>query len=369
LDRCPQVIVGTPGRLLDHIDRGTINLNSIKMVVLDEADEMMNMGFRNDIESILRSSPKQRQTITFSATMPRDILELVGKYQKNPQIVKIGLEASPASTVEQRYFEVRSDDKLDLLVSLLNKHNPYSSIVFCNTKHRVDNITRKLRSFGYDAEGLHGDISQPKRNRVMDGFRSGRIQILVATDVASRGIDVPNLDMIFNFEIPMDERSFVHRIGRTGRAGKTGIAFSLVSERDFNSFRQIKRYTKSNFIQEQVPALGQAQPSSNGEAASLQRPAQNKIAIKLKQVLQKNSFQEHIQTVESLVTAETPPVKIAAALIEILSQKHDDRPQNRTESRSSESRSGEGRGGEGRSSRSSSSDFGPRRYSSQRRYK
>lgn len=329
LDRCPQIIVGTPGRLLDHIDRGTINLDSIKMVVLDEADEMLNMGFRNDIESILKSSPKQRQTVTFSATMPKEILDLIGKYQKSPKIVKIGAETSPASTVEQRYFEVRSEEKLRLLVNLLNKHNPYSSIVFCNTKHRVDHITRKLRNFGYYAEGLHGDISQPKRNRVMDGFRSGKIQILVATDVASRGIDIPNLDMIFNFEIPMDERSFVHRIGRTGRAGKTGIAYSLVGERDFNSFRQIKRHTKSNFIQEQLPTLGSeiTENITRPSQQSAQNPAQNKIVTRLKQVLQKNSFQDHIQTVESLVSTENPPVMIAAALIEMLSQKGEGRPQ------------------------------------------
>lgn len=326
--RGPQIIVGTPGRLIDHLNRNSFNLNSISTVILDEADEMMNMGFRPDIEKILQRTPKTRQTITFSATMPQDILDLVKKHQKNPQLVKVSDEKSTATTVEQYYFEIDHQNKLELLISLLKEHNPFLSIVFCNTKRKVDNVSAKLHKHGFTVQGIHGDISQPKRNRIMDQFRSGKIQILVATDVAARGIDVPNIDIIFNYEIPDDEKSYVHRIGRTGRAGKTGKAFSFVSDRDFYSFRNIKSYTKTNIIKQTFTPSEQFQQTEN--ILQVATPKAEKYEIKANQLISriKSTLQQdlnvHINTVESLITEENPPIKIAAALIKMLSQEQKD---------------------------------------------
>jgi len=347
LRRGPQVVVGTPGRLLDHLDRRSIDLNGITTVILDEADEMMNMGFRTDIEKILTKTPKTRQTITFSATMPRDILDLVKRHQKDPKLVQVSNEKSTATTVEQYYYEIENQNKLELLVKLLNEHNPYLAIVFCNTKRKVDNIAIKLRKYGFSVEGIHGDISQPKRNQIMDRFRAGKIQILIATDVAARGIDVPNIDIIFNYEIPDDEKSYVHRIGRTGRAGKVGKSFSFVSEYDFYSFRNIRNYTKTNVTLQHFTATESipqsATPDKAVSSATMHRPeaTANPLILKIQKALQQD-LNKHIDTVESLVSEENPPIKVAAALVKLLSQSaSSSRPQyseNRSDERSDRSR-------------------------------
>ncbi len=317
----PQIVVGTPGRLLDHINRKSIDLSTVSTVILDEADEMMNMGFRPDIEKILHKTPKSRQTITFSATMPKDILDLVKRHQKDPKLVQVSNEKAPATTVEQYYYDVENKNKLELLVKLLNEHNPYLSIVFCNTKRKVDNIAVKLRKHGFAAEGIHGDISQPKRNQIMERFRSGKIQVLIATDVAARGIDVPNIDIIFNYEIPDDEKSYVHRIGRTGRAGKVGKSFSFVSEYDFYAFRNIKTYTKTTVTQQHFTATESVEQSATTSTASVSKPAGNAHALisKIKKALEQD-LNQHINTVESLVSEENPPIRVAAALVKLLSQ-------------------------------------------------
>lgn len=321
-----QIVVGTPGRLIDHIDRKSLNLSSVSMVVLDEADEMMDMGFRGDIEKILQKTPASRQTITFAATMPRAILELIKKYQKNPELIQVSDENAAATTVEQHYFEVESNHKFFLLKTLMDQHNPYLAIVFCNTKYKVDNVANKLRRCGYHAEALHGNINQPKRNKIMNRFRAGDIQILVATDVAARGIDVPNIDIIFNFEIPNDEKSYVHRIGRTGRAGKTGLALNFVSPRDISAFRHINRCIYADMIKQQLPTLHKStEPSYTEGAKSTQKP--DKLVLMIQKALNHNSISQHIKTVESLVTTKNTPIKIAAALVSLLSEKQNNKSQ------------------------------------------
>lgn len=246
LRKRPQIIVGTPGRIIDHLERKTINFKSVKIIVLDEADEMLNMGFRTDIERILKSVNRERQTLLFSATMSRDIMQITKKYQKNPIVIKIKPKEQDLTAIDQTYFEIEGPYKVDMLMNLINKNNPKKAIVFCNTKRKVDKITKILLGTGFNAAGIHGDIRQAKRDSIMKRFRAGKIEILIATDVAARGIDVNNVEIIFNYEIPREPESYVHRIGRTGRAGKTGKAFSFVSREEMRLFSRVLRFVKAD---------------------------------------------------------------------------------------------------------------------------
>ncbi len=232
LKRNPQIIIATPGRLLDHIERRTIRLNEVSTVVIDEADEMMDMGFLDDIGRILKQVPSERQTMLFSATMPKPILKLVEQFMTSPKLVAMKAQERTAPSIEQRYFETRESDKREALTRLLDAENPDLAVIFCRTKKGVDDLTEVLRERGYAVEGLHGDLSQAKRDQVMGKFRTGKIEYLIATDVAARGIDVENVSHVFNFDIPQDPDSYVHRIGRTGRAGREGKAFTLVTPRE-----------------------------------------------------------------------------------------------------------------------------------------
>ncbi len=261
LRRGPQIVIGTPGRILDHLDRGTLRLDNVSMVILDEADKMLDMGFRPDIEQILRTIPRNRQTVLFSATMSSEILQLTKRYQNNPKMIKVAPEKLSIPPVEQIYFDVEQSKKTQALIQLLDIHNPRLAIVFCNTKRKVDNVSRILRDRGYQAAGIHGDIRQSKRDSIMTRFRNDKINILVATDVAARGIDVANVEIVFNYEIPQDVESYIHRIGRTGRAGKTGKALSLVSGREMGQLRDIKRYTKATINQQYIPTFEQVKSS------------------------------------------------------------------------------------------------------------
>ena len=255
LKRGVQIVVGTPGRVIDHIRRKTLSLGNIKMMVLDEADEMFDMGFRDDIELILKDIPKDRQTVFFSATMPSEIIKFAKKYQVNPKIIKVVPKELTVPKVEQCYFELKGHMKTEILSRLLDIYNPKLSIVFCNTKKRVDELTIELQGRGYFADGLHGDLRQPQRDKVMSKFRNGNIDILVATDVAARGIDVDDVDIVFNYDIPNDEEYYVHRIGRTARAGRRGMAFSLIEARDIRRIKDIQRYTKTKIIRKDLPTL------------------------------------------------------------------------------------------------------------------
>lgn len=251
----PQIIIGTPGRVMDHMRRHTLKLGNLKMIILDEADEMLNMGFREDIDTILEGIPEDRQTLLFSATMPKEIMDLTRLYQKDPVLVKTVHKELTIPSIDQYYLEVRESSKLELLCRLIDAKNVKLGLVFCNTKKRVDELTGSLQTRGYSAEALHGDMKQSERDRVMTKFRKGLIEILVATDVAARGIDVNNIEAVFNYDIPSDEEYYVHRIGRTGRAGKAGVSYSFIFGRDIYKLKDIMRYTNSEILPMKPPTI------------------------------------------------------------------------------------------------------------------
>ena len=250
-----QLIIGTPGRVMDHMRRRTIKMDEVHTVVLDEADEMLNMGFREDIETILEGVPEDRQTVLFSATMPKAILEITKKFQKNAELIKVTKKELTVPNIEQFYYEVKPKNKEEVLARLLDIYSPKLSVVFCNTKKQVDLLVTALLGRGYFAAGLHGDMKQVQRDRVMQGFRSGKTDILVATDVAARGIDVDEVEAVFNYDLPQDEEYYVHRIGRTGRAGRIGRSFSFVSGREVYKLKDIQRYCKTKIYAQKVPSL------------------------------------------------------------------------------------------------------------------
>jgi ATP-dependent RNA helicase DeaD len=254
LKRGMNVIVGTPGRIMDHLQRKTLSFEKVKMVVLDEADNMLDMGFREDIESILKKMPPERQTVLFSATMPKPILDIAHKFQKSPVHVKVTTENLTATSIEQIYFEVGHASRTKIVSTLMDVHDLKLVLLFCNTKRKVDEVVSMMRTLGHKADAIHGDLSQSQRNSVLASFKSGRINILVASDVAARGIDVSNVDAVFNYDIPVDAEYYVHRIGRTGRAGKTGKAFSFVTGRnDQYRLRDIERYAKVRIERRNIP--------------------------------------------------------------------------------------------------------------------
>ncbi|MDD1666370.1 MAG: DEAD/DEAH box helicase [Methanomicrobiales archaeon] len=253
LARGVQVVIATPGRLLDHIRRRTISLGQVKYVVLDEGDVMLDMGFIEDIQAILAGTPKGRQTVLFSATVPDAIRDLSRGYMRDPQTIRVVHEKLTVPGVEQRHYEVAEQEKLDTLTRLLDEYNPDLSLVFCNTKRRTDVLARRLRARGYLAEKLNGDMSQSQRERAMARFRKGEIGILVATDVAARGIDVEGVDAVFNYDVPNDPEYYVHRIGRTARAGRSGRSFTLVTPMDAEKIRDIQRYAKVSVGREPGP--------------------------------------------------------------------------------------------------------------------
>ena len=248
------IIVGTPGRVMDHMRRHTLQLDHIKAIVLDEADEMLNMGFREDIETILKEIPKEHQTALFSATMPKPILDITHTYQKDAVHVKVAAKEVTIPLVKQYYYEVQRQNKAEVTARLLDYYNPKRSLIFCNTKKMVDDLTEELKGRGYFAEGLHGDMSQFQRDKVMNGFRSGTIEILIATDVAARGIDVDDVEAVFNYDVPQDIEYYVHRIGRTGRAGKTGRSFTLVVGREIYKIREIENVCHTRIKARTIPS-------------------------------------------------------------------------------------------------------------------
>ncbi len=249
------VVIGTPGRTIDHINRGTLKLDKVKTAVLDEADEMLNMGFIDDVETILRRIPEERQTLLFSATMPKPILELTRRYQREPEFVTVVPRQLTVPRVEQYYLGVREGIKIDVLCRLIDRHGLKSSLVFCNMKRRVDEVVMKLGARGYLAQGLHGDMTQSQRMRAMDRFKRNTSEILVATDVAARGIDVKDIEAVFNYDLPKDKEYYVHRIGRTARAGKRGHAFSFVVGREIGKLRDIEAYASTKIACMPVPSL------------------------------------------------------------------------------------------------------------------
>jgi ATP-dependent RNA helicase DeaD len=300
-----QVVIGTPGRIMDHMNRGTLKLDMVTMVVLDEADEMLNMGFIDDVETILRSVPEQRQMLLFSATMPKPILDLTKRYQRNPKLIRDVHKQLTVPNVEQYYFELKESAKLDILCRLIDVYALKSSLVFCNMKRRVDEVVMQLQARGYVADGLHGDLSQVQRDRAMERFRKGTTEILVATDVAARGIDVDDIEAVFNYDLPQDEEYYVHRIGRTARAGKKGRAFTFVVGREIHKFRDIQSYAKAKILRQAIPTL-----------TDVQEVKTQALLERIKGTIEEGGLERHIRTVERLLEEYTS-LDIAAALLKL----------------------------------------------------
>lgn len=258
LKKRPHIIIGTPGRLLDHINRKTIKLDDVQTVVLDEADEMLDMGFMEDITSILSLVPEERQTMLFSATMPPNIQKLAQQFLRNPEHVSVIPKNITAPSIEQAYIEVHERQKFEAISRLLDMESPELAIVFGRTKRRVDELSEALQKRGYSADGLHGDLSQNQRDAVMRKFRDGSIDVLVATDVAARGLDVSGVTHVINFDLPQDPESYVHRIGRTGRAGKEGTAWSFVTPRELDHLHFIEKVTRQKIARKPLPSIAEA---------------------------------------------------------------------------------------------------------------
>ena len=268
LKRGAQIVIATPGRAMDHIRRNTLKLKNLQMVILDEADEMLNMGFEEDIQTILKDIDYAHQTLLFSATMPRRILDITKKYQTNPAHIKIKSETLTVKNIEQVYYETKTKMKPELLRRLIKVEHPNSAVVFCNTKKKVDELIDLFKSEDFICEALHGDIRQVSRERIMRKFKSGKINILIATDVAARGIDVDNLDMVFNYDLPQEHEYYVHRIGRTGRNGKSGKAISFVVGKEIRELHDIEKYAKIKIKAGKAPTISQVEEIENVEIAN-----------------------------------------------------------------------------------------------------
>lgn len=299
-----QIVIGTPGRIMDHMRRGTLRLETIKMVILDEVDVMLNMGFRDDIELILQSTPKERQTVFFSATIPRPIQQLIEKYSRDPQQIRIEQKAMTVPTVEQSYYEVDRRFKIELLTRLIDIHDLKLGIIFCNTKRMVDDLVDHLEAAGYMADRLHGDMTQNMRDRVMNKFRKSGLEFLVATDIAARGIDVDDVQVVFNYDLPYDGEDYVHRIGRTGRAGRSGRAISFVSGRELFQIRNIERYTNTRIQRARVPTQAEVEDAK-----------ENAFIGKLRAMLQSGEFKKQDHLIERLLEEGFTSTDIASACL------------------------------------------------------
>ena len=303
-----QIIVGTPGRVMDHMRRKTVKFDNINMVILDEADEMLDMGFREDMETILTDTPQDRQTVMFSATMPKAIMDIARNFQKDAKVIKVVRKELTVSNIEQFYYDVRPKNKTEVLCRLIDIYNPRLSVVFCNTKRQVDELISELKGRGYFADGIHGDMKQQQRDRVMDDFRSGKVDILIATDVAARGIDVDDVDMVFNYDIPQDEEYYVHRIGRTGRAGRSGMALSFISGKEVYKLKDIERYCKTKILAKPVPSLD-----------DVKNTKVDNMFEKIKQTIEEGGLTDMVNLVEEHVNQEDyTSMDMAAALLKML---------------------------------------------------
>ena len=304
-----QIVIGTPGRVMDHLDRGSLRLDKLKMIILDEADVMLDMGFREDIEKILLSMPAERQTVFFSATMPRPIKLLIEKFAREPQSVAIEQKTLTVTTVEQTYFEVDRRFKVELLTRLIDIHDLKLGIIFCNTKRMVDELVEHLEAQGYQADRLHGDMNQAQRDRVMNRFRKSGLEFLVATDVAARGIDVDDVEVVFNYDLPYDVEDYVHRIGRTGRAGRSGRAISFASGRELFQIRNVERFINVRMLRGRVPTIEEV-----GEARS------NIVVNKVRATLQSGQFKRQDLLIERLLEEGFSSTDIVSAVLHHLQQ-------------------------------------------------
>ncbi|GEN84806.1 ATP-dependent RNA helicase CshA [Sporosarcina luteola] len=317
----PQIVVGTPGRILDHINRRTLKLNNVQTLVLDEADEMLNMGFIEDINTILAAVPAERQTLLFSATMPPAIRKIAETFMKEPEVVKIKSKEMTVENIDQFFVKAQEREKFDVLSRLLNVHQPELAIIFGRTKRRVDELSHALSIRGYLAEGIHGDLTQAKRMSVLRQFKDNKIDILVATDVAARGLDISGVSHVYNFDIPQDPESYVHRIGRTGRAGKSGVAVTFVTPREMGYLRVVEETTKKR--------MTPLQPPTEDEALI----GQQRLAMEqLEELIAKNNLNDYLPLASELLE-KYDAKEIVAAAIRSLTKEPDDTPVKITEER------------------------------------
>lgn len=362
----PQIIVGTPGRIIDHINRRTLKLEDVQTLVLDEADEMLNMGFIDDINSILENVPSERQTLLFSATMPPAIRKIAETFMRDPEIVKIKAKELTVDNIDQYFVKSAEREKFDVLSRLLNVHQPELAIIFGRTKRRVDELAQALSIRGYLAEGIHGDLSQAKRISVLRQFKENKIDILVATDVAARGLDISGVTHVYNFDIPQDPESYVHRIGRTGRAGKSGLAVTFVTPREMGYLRIVEETTKKR--------MTPLRPPTTDEALE----GQQRLAVETLEGLIANNNLGDYRTFAAELLENHDAVDVVAAALRSLTREPDDTPVTITEERplpmrrerSSNNRGGGDRGRGNRSfggGRRDNARSGERRSSSSRR--
>jgi ATP-dependent RNA helicase DeaD len=307
LEQGVQIVIGTPGRVLDHLRRGTLRLDHVQTVVLDEADEMLDMGFIEDIETILQETPQERQTLLFSATIPPEVRRLANRYMRDPEHVQMAKNEMTVPLIDQVYYKVLERTKLESVCRIIDSEDVTLGIIFCRTKRGVDELTEALISRGYLADGLHGDLSQAQRDRVMKRFRGGDIELLVATDVAARGLDIGNVTHVVNYDIPQDTESYVHRVGRTGRAGKRGLAITLVTPREFKLLKTIQRETRATIDQREVPSLADVAERQ----AELWRE-------RLERTVQEGSL-AHYRAILGHLPDELDPIDLAAAALKLAS--------------------------------------------------
>ncbi|QPC48179.1 DEAD/DEAH box helicase [Mangrovibacillus cuniculi] len=314
LKKNPQIVVGTPGRLLDHINRRTLKLKDVHTLILDEADEMLNMGFIEDIESILSNIPETKQTLLFSATMPDPIRRIAERFMTNPEIIKVKAKEMTVENIEQFFVKAAEREKFDILARLLDTQSPELAIIFGRTKRRVDELARALNIRGYAAEGIHGDLTQARRMTVLKKFKEGKIDVLVATDVAARGLDISGVTHVYNYDIPQDPESYVHRIGRTGRAGKQGMAMTFVTPREMGYLRIVENTTKKR--------MSPLKPPSADEAVEVQQ----KLALeKIREQLAEGNVQDYLPFAQQLISEEDP-AQVVAAVIKLMTKEPDQTP-------------------------------------------
>ena len=298
------IVVGTPGRVIDHIQKGNLELIGVESVVLDESDEMLDMGFRGDIEYILSNTPNQRQTLLFSATIPPEIRKLAKKYQKNPKFIKVSDKKENIPNIRQYYFKCDIRDKFDGMMRLIDAYNVKLALIFCNTKKSVDFVKKHMKKQDYSVDSIHGDMSQKIRDKVMNKFRNGNIRILVATDVASRGLDIDDVDVVINYDVPQNHDDYIHRIGRTARAGKDGLAFSLVSKDEVSRFNNISNKNKTKIIQKKIPTLEEIDEIKS-----------NEILSEVKKSIRDDDLDKYVDIINKNSNGEYSDLKIAAGLL------------------------------------------------------
>lgn len=305
LRRGPQIVVGTPGRMLDHIRRKTLKLINVKMVVIDEADDMLDMGFIEDIETILNETSSERQTVLFSATMPKPIIDLTKKFQKSPEFIKAPSKELTVENIEQHYFLVKESDKSELLFRLFDIYDPQSAMIFCNTKKGVDDLVTVLKENHYSVDAIHGDIRQSQRDKVMNTFKSRNTKILVATDVAARGLDIKNVEMVINYDLPNYNEYYIHRIGRTGRMGKPGLSFTFVTGREVYKLHEIERYAKTKIEKLEIPSIEE-----------IENKSQSVLVNRVKVELMDENYKMYLKKAKALLE-EFPDIDVIAALLKI----------------------------------------------------